>query len=90
MKYLFWGGTYFNSRENKYRPHVERKKGGEMFETNNAGVTLLIFILLFTATVFAASPINSDSNGVAIKGYNPVAYFSMDKPVIQKLYSPRV
>jgi YHS domain-containing protein len=31
--------------------------------------------------VLAASPINTDSNGVAIKGYDPVAYFTMDKPV---------
>jgi YHS domain-containing protein len=52
-----------------------------MFKTNNSGLALLIFMLLFTSAVFAASPINTDSNGVALQGYDPVAYFTMDKPV---------
>lgn len=52
-----------------------------MLKTNNIGVTLLIFMLLFTSVAFAASSINIDSKGVAIKGYDPVAYFTMDKPV---------
>jgi hypothetical protein len=52
-----------------------------IFKTNNAGVFLLAFMLVFTGSVFAASPINTDSNRVAIKGYDPVAYFTMDKPV---------
>jgi YHS domain-containing protein len=55
-------------------------KGREMLKTNRVGVTSLIF-MLFACTVFAASPINIDSNGIAIKGYDPVAYFTMDKPV---------
>jgi YHS domain-containing protein len=52
-----------------------------MFKTNNAGVFLMVFMLVFTGTLFASSPINTDSNGVAIKGYDPVAYFTMNKPV---------
>jgi YHS domain-containing protein len=56
-------------------------KGGKMFKANHAGAALLIFMLLCNGFVFAASPVNTDSNGVAIKGYDPVAYFSMDKPV---------
>jgi hypothetical protein len=52
-----------------------------MFKTNNAGVALLIIMLLINGPVFAASPVNTDSNRVAIKGYDPVAYFTMDKPV---------
>jgi hypothetical protein len=56
-------------------------KGGKMFTANNAGIALLIFVLLFALTVLAASPINTDSNGVAIKGYDPVAYFTLSKPV---------
>jgi YHS domain-containing protein len=52
-----------------------------MFKANNAGIAMLTFVLLFTGIVLAASPINTDSNGVAIKGYDPVAYFTMDKPV---------
>jgi YHS domain-containing protein len=57
-------------------------KGGEMFKAINIGVALLIFVFLFAGIVLAASPINTDSNGVAIKGYDPVAYFTMDKPII--------
>jgi YHS domain-containing protein len=56
-------------------------KGAEMFKTKNIGINLLICMFLFAVTVFAASPINIGSNGVAIKGYDPVAYFTMDKPV---------
>ncbi len=52
-----------------------------MLKTNNAGIALLIVVLLFAGIVLAASPINTDSNGVAMKGYDPVAYFTMDKPV---------
>ena len=52
-----------------------------MFKANNAGIALLIFVLLFAVTVLAASPINTDSNGVAIEGYDPVAYFTLSKPV---------
>ena len=28
-----------------------------------------------------SDPINKDENGVAIKGYDPVAYFTQSKPV---------
>jgi YHS domain-containing protein len=52
-----------------------------MFKAYHAGITLLIFVLLLTSTVLAASPFNTDSKGVAIKGYDPVAYFTMEKPV---------
>jgi YHS domain-containing protein len=51
-----------------------------MVKANNTGLALLIFMLLFSSVSFAASPINIDSNGLAIKGYDPVAYFIMDKP----------
>jgi YHS domain-containing protein len=56
-------------------------KGEEMFTANNAGTALLIFILLFAVTVLAAPPINTDSNGLAIEEYDPVAYFTLSKPV---------
>lgn len=52
-----------------------------MIKANNTGVALLILMLLLTSAAFAASPINTDANGLAIKGYDPVAYFTMDKPV---------
>ena len=44
----------------------------------------LIFTLGVTAALFAdskADPINKDRGGVAIKGYDPVAYFTQSKPV---------
>lgn len=33
------------------------------------------------ALVWAAGPLNADSNGVAIKGHDPVAYFTDNRPV---------
>lgn len=41
-------------------------------------------LLIATAVAFAASPVepvNKDGNGVALKGYDPVAYFKQQKPV---------
>jgi YHS domain-containing protein len=38
-------------------------------------------IMVFSARALAKGPINTDGKGVAIKGYDPVAYFTMDKPV---------
>jgi YHS domain-containing protein len=55
-----------------------------MFKIKIARVVLVVLTLLFSGTVFASTPFNVDSNGVAIKGYDPVAYFSMSKPVIGK------
>lgn len=52
-----------------------------MFQTNKRGAILLIATLLIAGTVFAAPPVNTDWKGVAIKGYDPVAYFTMEKPV---------
>ena len=40
---------------------------------------LLAVLLLFTANAFAQH--NVDSSGLALKGYDPVAYFTEKKPV---------
>jgi len=44
-------------------------------------LTLLLSLMFFINPVFAANGVNVDSNGLAIKGYDPVAYFTMSKPV---------
>ena len=38
-------------------------------------------LALFAAAAFAVSPVNSNWRGVAIHGYDPVAYFTDGKPV---------
>src|SRR5262245_15678225 len=46
--------------------------------------TYLMFLslLFFTAVnVYATNPINKNPAGVALKGYDPVAYFTENKPV---------
>jgi YHS domain-containing protein len=48
------------------------------------GVVLTTMILLVGGMAFAGSSFNVDSNGFAIKGYDPVAYFTMSKPVMGK------
>jgi hypothetical protein len=70
-----------SNQEKKCRPYFKKIKGEKMLKTNHVGAALLMFMLLFYGIVFAASPVNTDSNGVAIMGYDPVAYFTMDKPV---------
>jgi len=41
----------------------------------------LLCACLFSALTWAAGPQNLDANGVAVKGYDAVAYFSENKPV---------
>jgi YHS domain-containing protein len=45
--------------------------------------TIFIFTILFTipSPVWAKDPINKNWKGIAIKGYDPVAYFILGKPV---------
>ncbi len=42
---------------------------------------IALFTLLSTQTVWAKSVINKNWRGLAVKGYDVVAYFTMDKPV---------
>ncbi len=42
---------------------------------------MMVFSLLTLSPAFAIEPINKTSDGVAIKGYDPVAYFVDGKPV---------
>ena len=43
--------------------------------------TFLIAIFLLTASGFAKEAINVDENGLALQGYDPVGYFTDNKPV---------
>jgi YHS domain-containing protein len=43
-------------------------------------VMLCIFVLS-SHGVFSLPPVNMDKRGAAIKGYDPVGYFTMGKPV---------
>jgi len=45
-----------------------------------AGVSF-IFVLLFISCSHAKPPVNSGPDGIAIKGYDPVAYFTIGRPV---------
>lgn len=46
-----------------------------------AGSLVLLWLTAVPATVKAETVYNIDRKGVAIKGYDPVAYFTMSKPV---------
>lgn len=41
----------------------------------------VVFCLSMLTIAFAIEPVNKTSDGVAIKGYDPVAYFTDSKPV---------
>jgi YHS domain-containing protein len=49
--------------------------------TVTAILIMAVFYLLSLSPAFAIEPINKTSDGVAIKGYDPVAYFIDRKPV---------
>ncbi len=44
-------------------------------------LVLACVAVLLTSCTSSAMPVNVDSDGVAVKGYDPVAYFTMGKPV---------
>ena len=46
-----------------------------------AGFILLLFALTAVSCSSPGQPVNADSKGIAIKGYDTVAYFTMGKPV---------
>jgi hypothetical protein len=57
-------------------------QGGNLsgVKRDEAGMKTTIWM---TVALFAASaPINKDRKGVAIKGYDPVAYFTQNRPVL--------
>jgi len=46
------------------------------------GVLLTAVIgMLYLPTAWATNPVNTDTQGLAIKGYDPVAYFIQGKPI---------
>lgn len=52
------------------------------FKTNVVRTLLATSILAFSSLSFAADiDMNADANDLAIKGYDPVSYFTMGKPV---------
>jgi YHS domain-containing protein len=50
--------------------------------TVTAILIMAVFYLLTLSPAFAIEPVNKTSDGVAIKGYDPVSYFTDRKPVI--------
>ena len=44
-------------------------------------VMILGALMIFPSPVWAKDPINKNWKGLAIKGYDPVAYFELGKPV---------
>ena len=43
--------------------------------------TVLVLLLLVPSVVLAVDPVNKSRGGIAIKGYDPVAYFEEGEPV---------
>lgn len=44
-------------------------------------IFMLCILALSSYNVFALAPVNMDKGGIAIKGYDPVAYFIEQRPV---------
>ena len=43
--------------------------------------TIVVLLLLIPSVALAIDPVNKSRGGVAIKGYDPVAYFEKGEPV---------
>ena len=53
------------------------------FNRSHAGITtvcIAFFILMIASCSSNKHPVNSGPDGIAIKGFDPVAYFTMGKP----------
>lgn len=60
--------------------------GKKLMQTNNKRPVILsgvsfIFVLLLISCSHAKPPVNSGPDGIAIKGYDPVAYFTIGRSV---------
>jgi hypothetical protein len=44
-------------------------------------VIIIGVLIIWPSAVWAKDPINKNWKGLAIKGYDPVAYFTLGKPV---------
>jgi YHS domain-containing protein len=44
------------------------------------GLSAGLLVLLVASTGWAKSPVNTDGRGLAVKGYDVVAYFTIGKP----------
>jgi YHS domain-containing protein len=44
------------------------------------GLSAVLLVILVASTGWAKSPVNTDWRGLAIKGYDVVAYFTLGKP----------
>jgi YHS domain-containing protein len=67
--------------EKSYSRHIEERK--EIMSTRRA-VLALSFIAVWSASAAdskKSDPVNHDRGGIAIQGYDPVAYFTDSKPV---------
>ena len=42
---------------------------------------VIVVVMSFASVSVAVPPVNTDRNGVALKGYDPVAYFTLGKAV---------
>src|SRR5437016_4674828 len=52
-----------------------------MYTTGRLVLTLVMTAALPVLAASKSDPINKDGGGIAIKGYDPVAYFTQSKPV---------
>ena len=52
-----------------------------MMYSTRAAIAILIGIFLLVSCSSPISPVNVTAEGIAIKGYDPVAYFTEGKPV---------
>ena len=51
------------------------------------GIVVLSALMILPSPVWAKDPINKNWRGLAINGYDPVAYFKLGKPVKGKYVS---
>jgi YHS domain-containing protein len=63
------------------RRSVKRKRGYLDSYAVLCALVLMVAVTAIPATADAQSAVNVDRKGVAIKGYDPVAYFTMSEPV---------
>jgi YHS domain-containing protein len=56
-------------------------KGVKQVTVTVFGLSLILLFMMITACSTSKTPVNANSQGIALKGYDTVAYFTVGKPV---------
>src|SRR5688572_9290033 len=74
-------GGHGNTRKEGDTMNITTSSGGDSFARKVATLGFAVAMLCAATAAFAGVEANADATGVVLRGYDPVAYFTVGKPV---------